>query len=145
MIQLVTSKMYFLACRIYLRKVFDLCTPDEDATIQDLVWETHVAIWVGPGTGYLLAMTWIWILDHPMKTISYSFSVNRMKWCTTALTKGNFRALGSISDPPAIELVAPRALTTFLNRRWFCSGIVMHVLPIFLSSQVMSLLILPIR
>lgn len=131
MMQLVTSKMDFLACRIHLRKVFDLCTPDEDATIQDLVWATHVAIWVGRGTGYLLAMTEVWILDHPMKTISYS--------------KGNFRALGSISDPPAIELVAPRALTTFLKRRWFCSGIVMHVLPIFLSSKVMPLLILPIR
>lgn len=52
-------------------------------------------IWVGRGTGYLLAMTGVWILGHPIKTISYS--------------KGNFRALGSISDPPARDLVAPRA------------------------------------
>jgi len=35
----VTSEMYFLACRIYPRKVLDPSTPDEDATVQDLVWK----------------------------------------------------------------------------------------------------------
>lgn len=55
----VTSKMYFLACRIYLRKVLDPCTPDEDATIQDLVWEFIVADarglpWWGEGPGTCL-------------------------------------------------------------------------------------------
>ena len=97
---------------------------------------------MGRGTGYLLEMTYEWILDHPMKTICYSFSVNGMKWCTIARTKGNFRALGTISDPPAIGLVVPRASPGSRTEDGYFLYLVMHVLPIFLSSKVMSLLIL---